>query len=307
MGAKSPNRHQEAPHGDSSSTKPADPDHNGGGRGSRSGDRDRTLLEDGGDNDDDDNGHNRGQAPNYGLMTSIPIKKKRKKRSKAKKTKPQQSSPPRTLLSSLYPQEDYPVGQLVLYDNLRRTTDEELRSVSRHWDDTFLKDYRHAAEIHRQVRQYVQQNVIKPGVKMSTIADEIDAGVRALCGHQGLEAGDPLIAGPAFPTGLSLNHVAAHWTPNPGGADPVLEESDVLSVDFGVHVNGRIVDSAFTVTHDPTFDNLLAAVRAATDTGLAVSSLPTLIERRDSDKANPAPSTRALTPPLPTSAPPSKK
>ncbi|EEP80062.1 methionine aminopeptidase, type II [Uncinocarpus reesii 1704] len=134
-------------------------------------------------------------------------------------------------------------------------------------DDEFLNDYRKAAEVHRQVRQYVQ-TIIKPGVSMSRLADEIEDGVRALTGHQGLDTGDALQAGMGFPTGLCLNNVAAHWTPNPGASEVILHYDDVLKVDFGVHVSGRIVDSAFTVAFNPVFDSLLAAVKAATNTGL---------------------------------------
>ena len=137
-------------------------------------------------------------------------------------------------------------------------------------DNDFLEEYRKAAEVHRQVRQYVQ-TIAKPGISMSKLADEIEDGVRALTGHEGLETGDALKAGLAFPTGLALNNVAAHWTPNPGGKEVILQHDDVLKVDFGVHVNGRIVDSAFTVAANPVYDNLLAAVKAATNTGLKVS------------------------------------
>jgi len=44
-----------------------------------------------------------------------------------------------------------------------------------------------------------------------------------------------------------------------------------MKVDFGVHMNGRIVDSAFTMTFDPVYDNLLAAVKDATNTGIRVN------------------------------------
>jgi methionyl aminopeptidase len=158
-------------------------------------------------------------------------------------------------------------------DNLQRTTAEEIRhlSVVNNMDDEFLNDYRKAAETHRQVRHYVQ-SIAKPGVSLSQLADEIEDGVRALVSHQGLETGDALKAGMGFPTGLCLNNVAAHWTPNPGGKEIILQYDDVLSVDFGVHVNGRIVDSAFTMAFNPVYDNLLAAVKAATNTGLKVST-----------------------------------
>jgi methionyl aminopeptidase len=204
-------------------------------------------------------------------------KKKKRKRSKKKKTKTgtlpavdlQQTTPPRVLLSTLFPS-GYPTGELVPYENLSRTTDEESRYNSRLWDVGFLPDYRQAAEIHRQVRQYAQKELIKPGASLLSIAEGIEDGIRALSGHQGLEIGDGLKASMGFPTGLCLNNVAAHWTPNPGGKDVILEKSDVLKVDFGVHVNGRIVDSAFTIAFDHTYDNLLAAVKEATNTGVMV-------------------------------------
>lgn len=184
-----------------------------------------------------------------------------------------QSSPPRVLLSDLYPSGIYPEGEVTLYDeNTLRVTGEEIRYQERQaaFDDEFLKDYRQAACAHRQVRQWAQREIIKPGNTLYDIAEGIEDGVRALVGHQGLETGDGLKAGIAFPTGLCLNNTAAHSTPSPSGSKIVLQHEDVMKVDFGVHVNGRIVDSAFTVAFDPTYDNLLAAVKAATNTGLKV-------------------------------------
>ena len=52
----------------------------------------------------------------------------------------------------------------------------------------------------------------------------------------------------------------------------MLRDTDVLKVDFGVHVNGRIVDSAFTLNFEPTWDRLLEAVKDATNTGIRVGS-----------------------------------
>jgi methionyl aminopeptidase len=155
-------------------------------------------------------------------------------------------------------------------------------------DDDFLKDYRKAAETHRQVRQYVQ-TIAKPGVSMSTLAHEIEEGVRALVGHPGIETGDALKAGQGFPTGLALNNCAAHWTPNPGAKQVILQYDDVLKIDFGVHVNGRIVDSAFTVAANPVYDNLLAAVKAATNAGLKVSHPNPQTHSLHKHKPNPTP------------------
>ena len=208
-------------------------------------------------------------------------KNKRKKQKKKKKSKKSangpisvQSDPPRVLLSDMYPAGDYPQGEIVVYENTLRTTDEESRYNKRQetFDKAFLEEYRQAACAHRQVRQWAQKELIKPGNTNFDIAEGIEDAVRALVGHQGLEPGDGLKAGIAFPTGVCLNNMAAHSTPSPSGKKVVLQYEDVVTVDFGVHVNGRIVDSAFTLASDPVYDNLLASVKDATNTGLKVHS-----------------------------------
>ena len=39
------------------------------------------------------------------------------------------------------------------------------------------------------------------------------------------------------------------------------------AADFGTHINGHIIDCAFTVAFNPKYDQLLEAVKAATNTG----------------------------------------
>ncbi|PNP43263.1 hypothetical protein TGAMA5MH_04720 [Trichoderma gamsii] len=194
-------------------------------------------------------------------------KKKKRKPKKKKKNPTSQTEPPRVLVSQLFPNKNFPKGEEVEYkdENSYRTTNEEKRHLD-NLNSEFLADYREAAEIHRQVRQYAQK-VIKPGQSLTEIAETIEDSVRALTGHSGLEEGDALKAGMGFPCGLSLNHCAAHYTPNAGNK-MVLQQNDVMKVDFGVHVNGKIVDSAFTMAFEPKYDPLLAAVRAATNAGI---------------------------------------
>ncbi|KAK4104567.1 peptidase M24A, methionine aminopeptidase [Parathielavia hyrcaniae] len=195
-------------------------------------------------------------------------KKKKKKSKKKKKNSPtQQSDPPRVLISQLFPNNTYPTGEEVEYvsENRYRTTNEEKRHLD-NLKSEWLSDYRHAAEVHRQTRQWAHKNV-KPGHTLMEIANGIEDSVRALVGHQGLEEGDALTAGMGFPTGLSINHCAAHYTPNAGNK-MVLQQDDVIKIDFGVHVNGNIIDSAFTMAFNPRYDPLLEAVKAATNAGI---------------------------------------
>ncbi|OWP06353.1 hypothetical protein B2J93_5306 [Marssonina coronariae] len=200
-------------------------------------------------------------------------KKKRKRKRKPKKAggsgaaATKQSEPPRVLLSNLFPNGVYPIGEEVEYrdENLYRTTNEEKRHLDRMNND-FLQEYRQGAEIHRQVRQYAARN-IKPGQSLTEIAEGIEDSVRALTGHPGLEEGDNIKGGIAFPTGVNLDHIAAHYSPNAGNKT-ILSKDNVMKVDFGVHINGRIVDSAFTMSFDPMYDNLLEAVKQGTNTGI---------------------------------------
>lgn len=46
-----------------------------------------------------------------------------------------------------------------------------------------------------------------------------------------------------------------------------------LCADFGTQINGRIIDSAFTIAFDPKYDPLLTAVREATDMGIRTAGI----------------------------------
>ncbi|KAI0596347.1 methionine aminopeptidase 2-like protein [Biscogniauxia sp. FL1348] len=207
------------------------------------------------------------QAPEEAAGAAKKKKNKKRKPKKKKKAPTAQTDPPSVLISQLFPNNTYPKGEEVEYkdENRYRTTNEEKRHLDNINSD-FLSDYRQAAETHRQVRQWAQKN-IKPGQTLTEIANGIEDSVRRLVGHDGLSEGDAIVAGMGFPTGLNLDHIAAHYSPNAGNK-MVLEQSNVMKVDIGVHVNGRIVDSAFTMAFDPKYDNLLAAVKDATNTGV---------------------------------------
>jgi methionyl aminopeptidase len=103
-------------------------------------------------------------------------------------------------------------------------------------------------------------------MKIMDICNEIEATNRRLIEANGLEAGI------AFPTGASLNHCAAHWTPNIGD-ETVLKYDDVMKIDYGSHVRGIMTDCAFTVAFNPEYDNLLKAVKEATNSGIKAAGI----------------------------------
>lgn len=181
-----------------------------------------------------------------------------------------QTDPPTVPVRLLFPSGIYPEGEWQPYndDNRWRETNEEKREQQRLSEQAggMVQDVRRAAEVHRQVRRYIRDKVAKPGVSLTTMCEKLEDGVRTLIEAEGLEAGI------AFPTGCSLNHVAAHWTPN-AGDKTVLQYGDVMKLDFGTQIGGRIIDSAFTVAFDPKYDPLLGAVKAATDAGIKAAGV----------------------------------
>jgi methionyl aminopeptidase len=117
----------------------------------------------------------------------------------------------------------------------------------------------------RQVRSYCQ-SFIKPGIKLADMCETLENTNRKLMKENGFKAEI------GFPSGCSLNHVAAHYTPSPGD-NTTLGENDVMKVDFGCQIDGRIIDSAWTVSSNPMFDPLLNAVKESTNTGVKLAGI----------------------------------
>lgn len=239
----------------------------GGAKGGANGQTGDQSDDDSGDDPDEHNLASTVSAAGGGEETAKKKKPRKRKPKNKKKAPTVQTDPPSVLISKLFPNESYPKGEEVEYrdENNYRTTNEEKRHLD-NLNSDFLSDYRQAAETHRQVRQWAQKN-IKAGQTLTEIANGIEDATRRLLGHDGLTEGDSLIAGMGFPTGLNINDVVAHYSPN-AGCKRVLQQNDVLKVDIGVHISGRIVDSAFTMAFEPVYDNLLAAVKDATNTGV---------------------------------------
>ena len=118
------------------------------------------------------------------------------------------------------------------------------------------EQYRKSGRITREVRVLVADSV-KPGTSFSEISDLVSREVRARGGSL------------AFPTGIGVNQVTAHYAPQEGDGSTV-GEGDVAKVDFGVHVDGYVTDTAVTITFNPERELMLVAARAALDAAVEV-------------------------------------
>ena len=119
---------------------------------------------------------------------------------------------------------------------------------------------RKAAECHRQIRKYAQ-TLLKPGIVLIDFVKKLENMLKFITNANDLECGQ------SFPTGVSINNIAAHDTPN-SNDNTVLKYDDVMKLDFGTHINGYVIDCAFTVAFNPEYDQLLKCSQEATATGI---------------------------------------
>lgn len=131
-----------------------------------------------------------------------------------------------------------------------------------------IQSLQKAGKIHKQVRQHLHtSNILTPGTSLVSIANEIETKTRELTLSGGYTS---IYGGIGFPVGLSINECAAHFHPLQTDKR-VLQQSDIIKVDYGVEIEGWIIDSAFTVYFDESneeYANLTKGVREATYTGI---------------------------------------
>ena len=123
-------------------------------------------------------------------------------------------------------------------------------------DSEVREKYVKAGNIASRVRDAAAKKA-KPGVKLLDLAEFIEGETRKLGGE------------PAFPANLSLNEIAAHYTPYKN--DPTLiPENSMLKIDIGVHVDGYVADTARTVAFSAELQKLSDASRLALEEAIKI-------------------------------------
>ena len=121
-------------------------------------------------------------------------------------------------------------------------------------DKETLEKYRLAGRIAAEARDY-GASLVKPGVKFLDVAEKVEARIR----QKGADI--------AFPVNISLNEIAAHYTPRHDDKF-VFNKGDVVKLDVGAHVDGFIADTALTVEVET--NNYADMIKAADD-GLKIA------------------------------------
>jgi methionyl aminopeptidase len=106
-----------------------------------------------------------------------------------------------------------------------------------------FNSYIKAGKIAQEIKKFVI-DFVKPKMKLIEIAKAIDNKIFELGGKS------------AFPVNLSLNEIAAHFTPE-NNCEIIAE--GLLKIDIGVAINGFIADTAISLdlTEDKRYENMI--------------------------------------------------
>ena len=120
-----------------------------------------------------------------------------------------------------------------------------------------MKDWIKAGEIASEVLEY-GRGLIKKDKSILEIIENTEAKIFQLGGK------------PAFPANISINEIAAHYSPVK--EDFSIKEQDIVKLDVGVHVNGAIGDNAVTVGNNK---ELIEASREALNEAIKIIQIGT--------------------------------
>lgn len=117
-----------------------------------------------------------------------------------------------------------------------------------------VESLRKAGKIAQEVKKYTKP-LIKVGTNVYNLIDKTESKILELGGNW------------AFPVNVSINNIAAHYTSPIKDDELVISEGDIVKVDLGVHIEGYIVDTAFSVSFsdDPMLENIIQATEVAVE------------------------------------------
>jgi len=98
--------------------------------------------------------------------------------------------------------------------------------------------------------------LVLPGESLLDVAESLEKMITDAGAH------------PGFPCNISINDIAAHFTPEADN-DVIVGETDVIKIDIGTHIDGCVGDTAITVDLSGEQGKLLEASEAALAAAIA--------------------------------------
>jgi len=125
-------------------------------------------------------------------------------------------------------------------------------------NDTVYEKYRHAGKIAAEARDYGAK-MVKEKVHYLDVVNSVESMI--------LKNGGGL----AFPVNISVDEVAAHFSPKHDDKSLVFKKGDVVKLDVGAHVDGYIADTAVTVeVGTNNYSDMIKASRNALENAIGV-------------------------------------
>ncbi len=115
--------------------------------------------------------------------------------------------------------------------------------------DTSKQNYIKSGQILAEALDY-SETLTKPGEKLITIAEKIEDFIRKQS------------AQPAFPVNISINEIAAHYSPIIDDKSTIPDKS-IVKIDAGVSVDGYLSDAARTFVFDEKWEQMKQVAQQA--------------------------------------------
>ena len=123
------------------------------------------------------------------------------------------------------------------------------RERTQMFNEDDIPDFIKAGKIAETARDR-SKKIVKPGAKIIDIAESIEGWIKEEGGSFG------------FPANISINNIAAHYTP-PFDDTSEIPEDAVVKIDLGASVNGCVGDTAYTLDFSGEHRKLLEASEQA--------------------------------------------
>ncbi len=118
----------------------------------------------------------------------------------------------------------------------------------------FIKKLENASVIHNNIKSILTKDFLTNN-SIFEIASFIE---NEISNNLNNEIND----GIAFPTGINIDNVVAHYTPL-NETNTFIQNNNIAKIDYGVHIDGYIIDSAFSVNYDEKYKSICEASEEA--------------------------------------------
>jgi len=126
-----------------------------------------------------------------------------------------------------------------------------------HYNKMNIESLQKAGSFHHEIKEKVIKQV-KYTNDLQSLCNFIENEIKWYSSN------DETNHGIAFPVGLNKNEVVAHYNPLKTEPNIIFDlDIDILKIDYGVHINGNIVDEAFSVTNNPKLFPLMNSSKDA--------------------------------------------